>query len=145
MPAFMCYILVYALKIGCFRCNRGLPFAFHHMPLKDLPDGFPIWFDINLSQDGASTWFNWVKEGLMLDEHTRGLQASIVTYNAELQVFGAVTINFDFGAGGTIKVSHLSWTQAKHTCAGQGFCPPCVHLWHLRLGMKPIWAAVLIW
>ena len=88
------------------------------MPLKSLPDGFPIWFDINLSQDGASTWFNWVKEGLLLDEHTRGMQASIVTYNAELQVFGAVTINFDFGAGGTIKVSSSACSSCMGLSAG---------------------------
>lgn len=84
---------------------RSLPYAFHHLPLSGLPDGFPIWFDINLSEDGAQTWYNWVQQGLLLDDRTRGLQAQLVTYNPELQVFGDVLLRFEFSDGGTISVS----------------------------------------
>lgn len=32
---------------------QELPYAFHFFPLSGKDDGFPVWFDINLSQDGA--------------------------------------------------------------------------------------------
>ncbi len=82
-----------------------MPYAFRHFPLKDLPAGFPVWFDINLSQDGAQTWYTWVNEGLFLDEHTRGVGAHMITYNAELKVFANIRLIFDFDDGGSIDVS----------------------------------------
>lgn len=35
---------------------RGLPWAFHHLPMAQRINGFPVWFDINLSADAAQTW-----------------------------------------------------------------------------------------
>jgi hypothetical protein len=35
---------------------RGLPWAFHHLPMAQRADGFPVWIDINLSADDAQTW-----------------------------------------------------------------------------------------
>lgn len=32
---------------------RSIPYAFWHLPLRDLPEGFPVFFDINLSQVGG--------------------------------------------------------------------------------------------
>lgn len=32
---------------------QDLPYAFHFFPLKGKPNGFPVYFDINLSQGGA--------------------------------------------------------------------------------------------
>lgn len=29
---------------------RQIPYAFWHLPLKGIPDGFPVLLDINLSQ-----------------------------------------------------------------------------------------------
>jgi hypothetical protein len=29
--------------------------------MKQLPDGFPVFFDINLSQQGAQTWLTWIQ------------------------------------------------------------------------------------
>lgn len=83
---------------------RTVPWGFHHFALKSLPVGFPVWFDINLSQAGASTWYTWLSEGLLLDGNTRGMVAYMVTYNADLEVFAAVRVNFDFDQGGSIRV-----------------------------------------
>jgi hypothetical protein len=52
----------------------------------------------------------WVEEGLYLDEHTRGLDAQLVTYNGELRVFGAARVSFDFQEAGSI--------TASYRCAG---------------------------
>lgn len=35
---------------------RNVPFGFVHYPLPDKTDGFPFWFDINLSEDQAQYW-----------------------------------------------------------------------------------------
>jgi hypothetical protein len=35
---------------------RGLPWAFHHLPMAGRHPGFPLWFDINLAADDAQTW-----------------------------------------------------------------------------------------
>jgi hypothetical protein len=32
------------------RACRNTPYAFWHLPLSNLPDGYPVFFDINLSQ-----------------------------------------------------------------------------------------------
>lgn len=67
------------------------------------------WFDIS-SFNHSHEWLftKYMQEGLLLDDHTRGLSAHLVTYNSELRVFGAVRLDFDFQQGGSIKVG---WCQ----------------------------------
>lgn len=79
-----------------------MPWGFHHFPLPGAPPGFPAWLDINLSQAGALTWLAWLRDGLLLDDSTRGLAARAVTYNPDLGIFAAATVEFDFGPGGSI-------------------------------------------
>lgn len=88
--------------------NNGsnVPWGLHHFPLPGAPDGFPVWLDINLSERGAQTWLTWLREALLLDGATRGLEASLVTYNADLRVFALTTVSFEFGDGGSIRASH---------------------------------------
>jgi len=66
-----------------------------------------VWLDINLSEEGAATWLTWLRDGLLLDDATRGMTVEAVTYNADLGVFALVMIEFDFGAGGSIAVGWL--------------------------------------
>ncbi len=58
--------------------------------------------------------FTWVSEGLYLDEHTSGMSAEMVTYNAELRVFGATRVTFDFQPSGSIQASY------RCVCVGGG-------------------------
>lgn len=53
---------------------RSVPYAFWHLPLDGLPLGYPVFLDINLSEEGAQTWLSWLQEGLLLDQHTRDMQ-----------------------------------------------------------------------
>lgn len=89
---------------------RSVPYAFWHLPLDGLPPGFPVLLDINLSQGGAQAWLSWLQEGLLLDAHTRGLSAHLVTYNSQLRVFSAVKVEFHFQAGGAIRVASSIYT-----------------------------------
>jgi len=104
----------------CRVCGRSVPYAFRHLPLQDLPPGYPVYLDINLSQEGAQTWLSWLQEGLLLDERTRGLVAHLITYNSDLKVFGAVKVSFDFQQEGSIKV------RAQHTHAWWSRCSWCL-------------------
>jgi hypothetical protein len=66
--------------------------------------GFPVFVDINLSNQGASSWETYLQEGLYLDQHTQYLTAELVTYNAPLRIFGYFYIQFYFSDGGSIQV-----------------------------------------
>ncbi|KAG2493793.1 hypothetical protein HYH03_008013 [Edaphochlamys debaryana] len=85
---------------------QKLPYAFHHYPLRNKAEGFPVLFDINLSQQGAQAWYTYLSEGLFLDGNTRTLTAELVTYNAPLRIFSYFYAKFSFTDGGSIKVSH---------------------------------------
>ncbi|GFR50551.1 hypothetical protein Agub_g12825 [Astrephomene gubernaculifera] len=85
---------------------QKLPYAFHYFPLDGKADGFPVWFDINLSEDGAQTWYTYLNEGLYLDQNTRTMTAEMITYNAPLRIFSYFYVKFFFSDGGSIKVSH---------------------------------------
>ncbi|KXZ51016.1 hypothetical protein GPECTOR_14g257 [Gonium pectorale] len=85
---------------------QKLPYAFHFFPLADKGNGFPVWFDINLSQDGAKAWYTYLNEGLYLDQNTRTMTAELVTYNAPLRIFSYYYIKFFFSDGGSIQVTH---------------------------------------
>eukprot|EP00192_Tetraselmis_astigmatica_P001702 CAMPEP_0117652658 /NCGR_PEP_ID=MMETSP0804-20121206/2750_1 /TAXON_ID=1074897 /ORGANISM="Tetraselmis astigmatica, Strain CCMP880" /LENGTH=1606 /DNA_ID=CAMNT_0005458731 /DNA_START=90 /DNA_END=4910 /DNA_ORIENTATION=+ len=86
--------------------ERNIPWGFHHYPLKHFEDGFPVWFDINLSEDVAQRFYKYVEEGLFLDSNTRNVKAQVVTYNSELRVFSSTMITFKYSDGGSIDVSH---------------------------------------
>lgn len=85
---------------------QGTPYGYHFFPLEDKADGFPIWFDINLSQGQAQKWFTWLQEGLYLDQNTREMTAEMVTYNAPLRIFAYHRTTFTYNDGGSIKVTH---------------------------------------
>jgi Polycystin cation channel len=85
---------------------RDVPFGFFHYSLEDKPDGFPVWFDINLSEDQAQYWYKYLEEGLMLDVLTRQMTVELVTYNAELRMFSSVFVRFRFTDGGSIAVTY---------------------------------------
>lgn len=89
--------------------HRSVPYAFWHLPLQGAAAGFPVFLDINLSEQGAQTWLSWLQEGLLMDTHTRSLMAHLITYNSELKVFGAVKVHFDFQQGGSIQVTALGF------------------------------------
>ncbi|KAG2499695.1 hypothetical protein HYH03_002630 [Edaphochlamys debaryana] len=93
---------------------QAVPYAFHHFPLRGKPDGFPVWFDINLSQEGAQAWFDYLREGLFLDSNTLRATAEAVTYNAALRIFTYTHLAFTFTDGGSIRVkSRLSTLRVE--------------------------------
>ena len=86
---------------------RDIPYGFRHKSLPGFSDGFPYFFDINLSADEAQNWIDYMNYGLMIDDvKTQKVTAQIVVYNAELGYFGNVMVFFEFTEGGKIEVTH---------------------------------------
>lgn len=56
---------------------RGIPWGFHHFPMDYFERGYPVWFDINLNEQDAMRFYNYVEEGLYLDGHTRDVNAQV--------------------------------------------------------------------
>ncbi|KAF5825832.1 hypothetical protein DUNSADRAFT_6611, partial [Dunaliella salina] len=84
-----------------------LPYAFQHIPLKTKRDGFPAFFDINLSEQEAQDWATYLEEGLYIDDLTHEVTAEVLTYNAPLRIVGYLLMGFKFTSGGTITVRVL--------------------------------------
>ena len=54
---------------------RELPYGFFSFDLPQLfGEGFPVFFDINLSADEVQTFYQYVEEGLYYDSNTRQAQ-----------------------------------------------------------------------
>lgn len=92
-----------------------------HDPLPDLryklllfqEPGFPVFLDINLSEQEAQTWNTYLQEGLYIDQHTKQVSAQLMTYNAPLRVFGHFAIKFLFSEGGSIQVGLQAALQCR--------------------------------
>ena len=115
---------------------RDAPLGFHHHALEGKPDGFPVWIDINLSEDEAQRWYTHLEEGLMLDVLTREMTADLVTYNAELRMFSSVFVRFRFTDGGSIAV-----TYKLHTIRVELYSEMRDYV---RLGLELVFAACVL-
>lgn len=83
----------------------NIPYGFKAKNLPGFEDGFPFFFDINLSADVATAWLKYLQNGLFLDAtKTTSLTAMLLTYNGELDHFGLARIDFEFTAGGAIEI-----------------------------------------
>ena len=87
-----------------FDGTSRVPFAFYPGDSKRFTDGYPVFFDINLSKDNAARWLSYLREAFMFDEKTKYVSVQMVTYNAEIRYFGSMVVNFDFRAAGSIEV-----------------------------------------
>jgi Polycystin cation channel len=115
---------------------RNVPFGFFSIPLGDKTSGFPVWIDINLSEDQAQYWYTYLEEGLMLDTLTREMTVDLVTYNAELRMFSSVFVRFRFTDGGAIAVSYK-----LHTIRVELYS---AHKDYVRLFLELVFAACVL-
>ncbi|KAL3132313.1 hypothetical protein ABBQ32_008891 [Trebouxia sp. C0010 RCD-2024] len=119
---------------------RELPYGFFSFDLPQLfGEGFPVFFDINLSADEVQTFYQYVEEGLYYDSNTRLSQAQFVTYNPELQIFSSSIISFDFTDGGSILV-----TYSIHTVRVELYESPGDYIRLVLEIILTIWVAIQI-
>jgi len=80
--------------------DTGVPYGFHQRDLPSDSGGFPVFYDINLDEDNAERWVNYMEEGLLLDPLvTETVDVTVVVYNAELQFFAVLKVFFRISAG----------------------------------------------
>eukprot|EP00798_Chlamydomonas_sp_ICE-L_P013652 gene13652-19539_t len=71
-------------------------------------DGYPVLFDINLSNERLSWLLAFLKEGSYLSgSRTTTLTAQMVAYNSVLRAYGYAKVSFSWSAGGQIKAKVL--------------------------------------
>ena len=87
-----------------FDDNR-VPYAFFPANSKRYTDGYPVFFDINLSKDNAARWLSYLREAFIFDDKTKSVQTQLVTYNAEIRYFGSMMVDFSFNPAGSITVT----------------------------------------
>lgn len=86
----------------CPKCNNvGIPHAFEAQGLNGSKT-YPVLFDINLSAKRAALLMEHLVEGFYLDAHAALLRIQLVTYNAQLSLFGMVNVELNFDDSGLI-------------------------------------------
>eukprot|EP00238_Polyblepharides_amylifera_P010194 CAMPEP_0196599430 /NCGR_PEP_ID=MMETSP1081-20130531/94852_1 /TAXON_ID=36882 /ORGANISM="Pyramimonas amylifera, Strain CCMP720" /LENGTH=1166 /DNA_ID=CAMNT_0041925201 /DNA_START=11 /DNA_END=3511 /DNA_ORIENTATION=+ len=87
--------------------EKLVPFGFHVLSLPGYKEGFPAFFDINLSADRAQQFYQYLEEGHYIEKsETQNINVQLVTYNVELRTFANIKILFDFTVAGKIEISN---------------------------------------
>ena len=68
----------------------GTPYGFHSRAMSGFTLGFPVVFDNRLSSNDSQRMLTILSDGNYLDDDTAALTVRLLTYNAELQVYGYV-------------------------------------------------------
>eukprot|EP00898_Chlorokybus_atmophyticus_P004262 jgi/Chlat1/4837/Chrsp31S04872 len=84
--------------------NRGVPYGFFPSKVKGYEDGFPVFIDINLSQQRAEDMFSYLQDGFFIDIWTKAVVVQFVTYNGDLDYFSSLRLKFAMVKGGFIQV-----------------------------------------
>jgi hypothetical protein len=83
--------------------ERGAPYGFFHEKLTSAyDDGFSVFFDVNANEEQARNLLSYMTDGFFVDDKTRAMAVSTVTYNADLGVLSYLHSDFEFHAGGSI-------------------------------------------
>ena len=129
--------------------ERGAPYGFFHEKLEGHDDGFAVFFDVNANEAQASNLLKYVKDGFFIDDDTRTMAVSTVTYNAGLGVFSYFHCDFEFSPGGSIVVSSQVQTLSVENYKGDhldNFRVACevlflgITLYHVVLECHEMWA-----
>ena len=67
-----------------------------------IDDGFPVFFDTELSHSGAARVVSYIKHSKFLDGATSKLMLHFITYNRQVRIFTNVRVSFEL-VGGNIK------------------------------------------
>ncbi len=66
----------------------GTPFGFHPRAMSGFGLGFPVVFDNRLSYNDSQRLFTVLSDGNFLDGDTAALTVRLLTFNAELKIYG---------------------------------------------------------
>jgi len=87
-----------------FLNEQGVPYGFFSHSIANQPDGFPVFFDINLSEKAAYNLVQYLRDGFYMDELTDSVSMQMVLYNGKLRYFTNFLVSFGFTDGGKINM-----------------------------------------
>ncbi|CAI5483594.1 unnamed protein product [Closterium sp. Yama58-4] len=79
---------------------KGLPFAFQQLPGSGR---FPIVFDVNLDNAGATRRLQYLVDGFFIDNYTRTIHVGLITRNANEHLFTATKATLTVQSGGSME------------------------------------------
>ncbi|KAL0024407.1 hypothetical protein WJX79_011128 [Trebouxia sp. C0005] len=82
----------------------GTPYGFHPRAMSGFSLGFPVVFDNRLSYNASQRLFAILSDGNYLDDDTAAVTVRLLTFNAELQVYGYARVDFTWGLAGLMGV-----------------------------------------
>lgn len=59
----------------------GAPFGFFHRPIMGYAPGFPVYFDIDATEDRSQMVLQYLRDGQFLDERTLSVSVELMAYN----------------------------------------------------------------
>lgn len=83
----------------------------------DLPGhrpGFPIWFDVQKSNEQMHKWIQNLEDGLLFDYAVSSVTAEFVTYNPDVKLFSKTVVLFKSSNGGAF--TKYSSTNTLKVC-----------------------------
>ncbi|CAI5491725.1 unnamed protein product [Closterium sp. Naga37s-1] len=81
---------------------KGLPFSFQQLPGSGR---FPIVFDVNLDNAGATRRLQYLVDGFFIDNYTRTINVGLITRNANEHLFTATKATLTVQSGGSMEAS----------------------------------------
>ncbi|CAI7840832.1 unnamed protein product, partial [Closterium sp. NIES-54] len=81
---------------------KGLPFGFQQLPGSGR---FPIVFDVNLDNVGATRRLQYLVDGFFIDNYTRTINVGLITRNANEHLFTATKATLTVQSGGSMEAS----------------------------------------
>ncbi|CAI5986316.1 unnamed protein product [Closterium sp. NIES-65] len=82
--------------------------------LCDALPRFPLVFDINLDNEGATRRLHYLVEGGYIDNSTRSIDVTFITFNGEARTFVLTTVTCSVNTGGQIGVTIRSQPALMH-------------------------------
>jgi len=92
--------------------SKGLPYGFFVDQTSglgsapDYKDDFPIYFDIDFSQQKALQMLQYIRDGFYLDKQTKVLSVRMLTYNPMFDMYTYIRIEWKFQDGGLIRMRY---------------------------------------
>ena len=58
--------------------DTRVPYGFFPADTKRFENGYPVFFDINLSKDNAARWMTYLREAFVLDDRVKSVTVQMV-------------------------------------------------------------------
>jgi hypothetical protein len=84
---------------------------------------FPVFFDIDITEDRAAQLLKYMEDGFYIDAHTSSVEVAMLLYNQHLDLFVFVRVDFGFDTGGAVLLDRRVWsvdTDVYHSAKDYG-------------------------